>query len=387
MDAIYTFDYGQARATGASALATTLRLGDAGLIAAAASALALAEAVDGETAPAREHHALAVERVDRLADAELAPRLETLYYLTWAESYLEHYDAAIAHADRGLAIARASGEGRMLVPMLLARCYPLENQGRLAEAIETCERALEAARLSAHPHFLFWALWEHAFALYYAGDLDAAIDACEESARVGGRMIGGTMPSAGGGPGWALAACRLESGQPEAALALMRELGGEDLERFAPVERCFDWETLTLAELALGRHEARRRLGAARGGRRRAARPAARRGARPPDARERPARHGRRGRRGGVGAGLDGRGRRGPARRSRSPTRARSSAVPSPPRATGRARSPCCARPSRSSTRPAPCARATRRAATCAGSAPAPSRGARAPPGSPAWRR
>ena len=36
----------------------------------------------------------------------------------------------------------------------------------------------------------------------------------------------------------------------------MRELGGEDLERFAPVERCFDWETLTLAELALGRPEA-----------------------------------------------------------------------------------------------------------------------------------
>ena len=255
VDAIYTFDYGQARATGASALATTLRLGDAGLIAASASALALAEVVDGETAPAREHHALAVERIDRLADAELAPRLETLYYLTWAESYLEHYDAAIAHADRGLAIARASGEGRMLVPMLLARCYPLEMQGRLAEAIETCERALEAARLSAHPHFLFWALWEQAFALYYAGDLDAAIDACEESARVGGRMIGGTMPSAGGGPGWALASCRLESGQPEAALALMRELGGEDLERFAPVERCFDWEILALAELALGRHE------------------------------------------------------------------------------------------------------------------------------------
>ena len=256
VDAIYTFDYGLARAIGGAALATTRRLGDRVLIAAAASALALAESVDGVTARARDHRAEAVEHVDRLTDAELAPRLETLYYLSWADSYLEHYDAGIAHADRGIAIARATGEGRMLVPMLLARCYPFENQGRLAEALETCERAVEAARLSAHPHYLFWALWEQAFAFYYAGDLDAAIDACEESARVGGRLIGGTMPSAGGGPGWALAACRLESGQPEAALTLMRELGGEDLERFAPVERCFDWETLTLAELALGRPEA-----------------------------------------------------------------------------------------------------------------------------------
>ena len=41
-------------------------------------------------------------------DAELADRLETLYYLGWAESYLEHYDEAIAHAERGVAIARAS---------------------------------------------------------------------------------------------------------------------------------------------------------------------------------------------------------------------------------------------------------------------------------------
>ena len=65
VDAIYTFDYGLARAIGGAALATTRRLGDRVLIAAAASALALAESVDGVTAPARDHHAEAVEHVDR----------------------------------------------------------------------------------------------------------------------------------------------------------------------------------------------------------------------------------------------------------------------------------------------------------------------------------
>ena len=39
--------------------------------------------------------------MDRLSDAELAPRLEALYYLGWAENYLERYDDAIAHVDRG----------------------------------------------------------------------------------------------------------------------------------------------------------------------------------------------------------------------------------------------------------------------------------------------
>ena len=40
------------------------------------------------------------------ADAELAPRLEALYYLGWAETYLERYDDAVAHFERGIAIAR-----------------------------------------------------------------------------------------------------------------------------------------------------------------------------------------------------------------------------------------------------------------------------------------
>ena len=40
--------------------------------------------------------------VDRLSDAELAPRLEALYYLGWAETYLEHYADALAHFERGI---------------------------------------------------------------------------------------------------------------------------------------------------------------------------------------------------------------------------------------------------------------------------------------------
>jgi tetratricopeptide (TPR) repeat protein len=207
---------------------------------AAAAALALAAAVQGETALAQEHRELAIAELERLPELELARRLDALYHLGWAENYLERYDDAVAHAERGLELARATGQGRLLVPLLLVKGYPFEMQGRLAEALDAAQTAVEIARLSANPHYLFWAHFEVAWARYFAGDLAGAIEACEESQRVGGgKLTLGTMPSAGGGPGWALAAARLEAGDPKGALEMVKELGDDELAWAIPVERCF----------------------------------------------------------------------------------------------------------------------------------------------------
>ena len=178
-----------------------------------------------------------------------------MYYLGWAENYLERYVESIAHVERGITIARATGEGRLLVPMMLVKPYSFEMVGRMTEAVELCETAVEATRLSGNPHYLFWALFELGFAHYFSGNLEAAIVAGEESARVGGRLMGGTMPSAGGGPGWLLAAARFEAGEVERSREEIRALGSDDLEHKIPVERCFDWETLALVELAVGELE------------------------------------------------------------------------------------------------------------------------------------
>jgi DNA-binding NarL/FixJ family response regulator/tetratricopeptide (TPR) repeat protein len=256
VDGMYELDFEQTITMGRGALAIARRLGDGALIAASASALALGEAAAGASADAREHREEAVAQLERLSDAALAAHLEALYYLGWAENYLERYDDAIAHAQRGVAIARATGDGRLLVPMMLVQGYPFEAQGRLAEAIAMCENAVEIARLAAHPHYLFWALFELGWARYFAGDLGGATQACEESLRVGGRMTKGTMPSAGGGPGWGLAVCRFEDGNPAAMLDTMRELGDDELGWAIPVEKCFNWEILALAELALGHPQA-----------------------------------------------------------------------------------------------------------------------------------
>jgi DNA-binding CsgD family transcriptional regulator len=254
VDSLYEMDHPQAVAMARDALSTSQRLDDRGLVMAAAAALALAAAVEGDTPLAQEHRELAVAELDRLPEPELARRLDALYHLGWAENYLERYDDAVAHAERGLDLARATGQGRLLVPLLLVKGFPFEMQGRLAEALEAAQTAVEIARLSANPHYLFWALFEVAWARYFAGDLAAAIEACQESQRVGGgKLTLGTMPSAGGGPGWAYAAARLEAGDPEGALEMVEQLGDDDLAWAIPVERCFNWESIALAELAMGR--------------------------------------------------------------------------------------------------------------------------------------
>ncbi len=256
IDGLYTLDYEQTRTMGAGALETARAVGDPALIALAAAAASLGEATEGLIGPAREHHAEAVELLDRLPDDELAPRLDAFYYIAWAENYLELYDEALAHIDRGIEIARATGEGRLLIPLMLSKGYPLEAQGRLKEAAEVCEAAVEAARLSANRHYLFWALFELAWPRYFAGDLEGAIEACEESLRYGDRLTGGTIPSAGGGPGWALGVALFTSGEKARGLEAMRALGSEEIEFAVPVERCFDWEMFALAELDAGNVEA-----------------------------------------------------------------------------------------------------------------------------------
>ena len=252
VDGLYEHDFEQTLVMGRGALESARALGDQALIAAAVSALCLGEAAAGNIDVARGHHVEALEHVDRLSDRELAPRLEALYYLGWADNYLEHYDAAIEHADRGIEIARATGEGRLHLPMMLVKGYPLEIQGRVAEAAEICETAVEGARLSANLYNLAWALFELGWARYYLGNLDAAAEACEESFQVGGRLAGGTIPAASGGPGWPLAATLFESGDVKRGFEVMEAIGGSDLAHAIPVERCFYWEILALAELARG---------------------------------------------------------------------------------------------------------------------------------------
>ena len=283
----------------------------------------------------------------------------------------------MAHAARAIAIARSTGDGRLLAPLTLVQNFSFEMQGRLAEGLEVCETCVEAARLSAIPHELYRALFEQGWTRYFAGDLEGAIAAYEECARVDPRLAGATIPNGGGGPGWGLGVALLESGEVERGRAILLELGGEDVARTMPVERCFDWESLALAELAVGNLDTAATYAEPRRGDRRAARPQAAGGARRPRHRCRAARARRAARGSGRGAdsaeSADAIGARLQAAFSRS-LEARALVAAGEREA---ARSPLLRESSASSTRAARCACATRCAASCAASARATRRAGR----------
>ena len=193
--------------------------------------------------------------MDDLTDAELAPRLEALFFLGWAENYSSASTRRSRTPTAEIAIARAIGEGRLLVPLMLTKGYPFEAQGRIAEATAVCEEAVEAARLAGNPHYLFWALFElgppsTTRATSTARSRPARREACAWAA-----ARRGTIPAAGRRPGWLTANARF---WPVTSSARGRRcpLGSDELEHKIPVERCFDWEILALVEVATGDLEA-----------------------------------------------------------------------------------------------------------------------------------
>ena len=210
------------------------------------------------TETAQEHRAEAVELLDRLTDAELAPRVEAFYYIAWVENYLERYDESLAHIDRAIAIARSTGEGRLLIPLMLTKGYPLEMQGTAGRGGgDLRSRGRGGPPLGESPLPLLGAVRARLAALLRrrprrrdrglrgepastADRPDRRDDPVRRAADRDGRS---EWPSS-------------RPAKHERGLEAMQALGGDEIEFAVPVERCFDWEMFALAELAAGNVEA-----------------------------------------------------------------------------------------------------------------------------------
>src|SRR4051812_39889775 len=247
-DGLYALDWGQMRAFGGRALETAHALGDGVLVAAAGAVTAFGELCERDVAAARHHCDEAAAALDATGDGELAARPGSAYMLGWTEHFLERYEDAIRHLDRGIAISRATGQGQFFLPMTLGKAMALCAIGRLVEAGELAESAVEAARLAANDQLLAWALWERCWAAALAGDLDTALPAGTESVRLAGGLEFNVLTRAGHlAYGYAL----LEAGEPDGALEQLR-LGGADRPGFEPASQCLWYEQLAAAELGRG---------------------------------------------------------------------------------------------------------------------------------------
>jgi hypothetical protein len=106
----------------------------------------LGEAYEGKTAAARRFADLAAGLADGLTDPNLTELCESLVWLAWAEALLERYADAERHAERGLDIARRSGQVHVLPHLLSSKAFVHLSTCRMPSALESAEEAESIAR-------------------------------------------------------------------------------------------------------------------------------------------------------------------------------------------------------------------------------------------------
>jgi ATP/maltotriose-dependent transcriptional regulator MalT len=260
MDGFSRMDYELMRRWAERALSTARPLGDEPLTAAAVAVLAFAGATSGATPEAEARHSEAAALVADLDDDELAFRLDAAANLAGAELYLDRYEEAEAHAERAIAVGRATGQSEFIpLPYSILGQVKLL-RGQLAEAAELLDNAVEGARLSGNVQALAGNLGNRSFAALAAGDVGIALATAEECVELTSGLDQSLVCAAGA----ALAATLLETGEPGRAVdSLIASSGGDKLPLIPGVWRPKFLELLTRCWLALGRRSEAERATAA----------------------------------------------------------------------------------------------------------------------------
>jgi DNA-binding CsgD family transcriptional regulator len=185
---------------------------------------------------------------DALADERLAERIYVSFYLGLAELRLERADDAFAHVNRGIDVARMTGQGVTVTTWLAIASRALLMKGRVSEAARLAHGAIDAARLMANDWRTVWALEADALAAFWAGDADRALTSAREMVARSDRVH--TFLS---GPAQIqLAGAEYAAGDPESAGARLAALDAEPTRRLLDRHGAHGWELLTRAQLVLG---------------------------------------------------------------------------------------------------------------------------------------
>jgi DNA-binding CsgD family transcriptional regulator len=239
------------------ALRAARLLGEPGLTAASLAALAFADSMTGNAGRAESDRSEAAALVDALSDRELGRHLEAAAWLGGVELYLGRYAEGDAHAARALALARATGQGELVLLLVETLGGLWRMRGKLAEASELLDGGVEASRVLGNTHALVWSLSGRSAAALQAGDLELALATSQEALDLSAAASGAFHEAEAA---FALAAALAEAGQPQRAAELLPELaGGEELTLIAGGPRAHCLELLTRCLLALDRADDARR--------------------------------------------------------------------------------------------------------------------------------
>lgn len=220
---------------------------DPGMITISAALASLASSERG-AANALPALAEAQHAFDGLTDEQLAERIYVSFYVGLAGLRLERADDALANANRGLDVARMTGQGVTVTPWLSIASRALVMKGRVSEAARLAHGSIDAARLQADDWRTVWALEADALAAFWAGDTDRALDSSREMvahSERAHRFLSGRAQVQ-------LAGAEYAAGDPDSAGARLSALDVEPTRRLLDRHGGHGWELLTRAQLALG---------------------------------------------------------------------------------------------------------------------------------------
>jgi ATP/maltotriose-dependent transcriptional regulator MalT len=180
VDSFYTFDLRAMGSWARRAWGAATVLSDNLKVVQTASLCATAAALDGQSDEARAIRAEVREVADSLTDDDVAREPNYFSVLAVAEYYLDLYQSASAHAERGLAVARSVGRGE-LIPVLYWTGVIRAAQGQLVRALSVLDTAVEIARIAEHDTGVAWNLSARSLAASAVGDLSGALAAAQEA--------------------------------------------------------------------------------------------------------------------------------------------------------------------------------------------------------------
>jgi DNA-binding CsgD family transcriptional regulator len=260
MDGLHRMNYDAMTEWGERAAVAARALDERPLLATALAASARGAAVPGVTADAERRRTDAAALIDAMPDVELAERLDALSYLAGTELYLHRFADAHTHAQRLLAIGRATGQGQQFPLVFAILGVTWFFRGQLAEALEPLDAAIESARLTGNAQSLAWSLYPRSKIALAMGDMALAVTTAQEAVDVTDDDRPNHHLSHAA---TALAEANLEIGKPERAIDLLeRSSGGRDMPLVAKSFRALWLELLARCHLANGDHDAAHRAAA-----------------------------------------------------------------------------------------------------------------------------
>jgi DNA-binding CsgD family transcriptional regulator len=156
--------------------------------------------------------------VAALDDERAAERLQGLFWLAVALVFTGSFQPARAAAERGLRVARRTGQGLYAPAFVLLRGWVDAELGRLDAAEADADEALESALLSGNPQVAYWSSIVLSRTALTRGRLDAALD----HGQAAWERIGTIEYSQAG---YTVADARLAAGDPQGALAALEAFG------------------------------------------------------------------------------------------------------------------------------------------------------------------